>query len=413
MKPEESLWPAPKVNTLCAVAKAFCLAATLFLFATASTSHAQSFFASNVSEPAAGVDRGSTSNIQKLDQPTTFLTFDTYGSEDVGPNILSIGRITPDLFIEADQLDIVGVIAGPSADDNLELRAGGMGYRARLGEGIVGYANYTQSDVTLGSSDMIVLDITGTLRVGAIGVRHTAPRENESEITSSVELVARQAEGTLLGTPTIDEDLRLLRAAVLYQQGLPNLFQRRFAAAITKGLDALGASSPDNPLASAPGATSDFLRTSLSAEISLPLSELWVVNAGLIGQWSGDSLPVSQQCGYGTNAYARGFDQTFVSGDQCLGSRFELAYNVQPPSLVDEGLQFTQAYFGVDVGRLWNNENAILPSRTDEWSSASLGVRTIQGDFIGEVSLTHIFDQPIGPAPQDQTRFWVRAGVRF
>ena len=414
MKTRNELWRAPRTKSLCASGKAaVILALTTLIVASASAASAQSFFASNVTDPAAGVDRGSTSNIRKLDKPTTFLTFDTYGSEDIGPNIIWLGHVSPDVFLNEDQLDVVGVIAGPSGDDDLELQAGGVGYRAPLSDSILGFANYTQSDVTLGGPDTIALDITGTLHVGALGLRHTSKRQDEAQLTSTVEFIGRQSSGTFLGMPNIREDLRLLRASVLYQQGLPNLFQRRFAAAVTKGLDGLGASDPGNPLASTLGATSDFLRASFSAELSLPLSEVWVANAGLVGQWSGDSLPISQRCGYGTNAYARGFDQTYVSADQCLGSRIELAYNVQQPSRDDEGIVFTQAYVGIDFGRLWNNANAFLPSRTDEWSSVSLGARTIQGDFIGEVSITHILDQPIGPAPQDETRLWVRSGIRF
>ncbi|MBT8414856.1 MAG: hypothetical protein KJO30_11045 [Boseongicola sp.] len=414
MKTNKALWREPKKNVFCARGKSAALTAlTSLILALPNAAHAQSFFASNVTDPAAGVDRGSTSNIRKLDEPTTFLTFDTYGSTEVGPNILGLGHVSPDLFLNNDQLDVVGVIAGPSDDDDLELTAGGIGYRFSISESLLGFANFTQSDVTLGSPETIALNITGTLRVGALGLRHTSKRENEAQLTSTVELIGRHSDGTLLGMPSIDEDLRLLRASVLYQQGLPNLFQRRFAAAVTKGLDALGASEPGNPLASTPGATSDFLRASFSTEVSLPLSDMWVANAGLVGQWSGDSLPVSQRCGYGTNAYARGFDQTYVSADQCLGSRVELAYNVQPPSQDDKGIVFTQAYAGIDFGRFWNNTNSILPSRADDWSSASLGLRTIQGDYIGEISITHIFDQPTGPAPQEQTRLWIRSGIRF
>lgn len=403
-----------RTKVVCATVKAALIpAGTTLLLAAASTANAQSFFASNVTEPAAGVDRGSTSNVSKLDDPTKFLTFDTFGSKEIGPNIMALGQISPDLLFDEDQLDVISVIAGPSVDDALELWAVGIGYRVPIANGVLGYANFTHSDVELGSADTSALEITGTLRVGAIGLRHTKARENDAKIVSSIEFVGRQAEGTFLGMPNLDENLRLLRATVLYQQGLPNLFQRRFAAAVTKGIEGLGASEPDNPLASSPGATPDFLRASFSVEVSLPLSEMWVFNAGLVGQWSGDSLPVSQQCGYGTNAYARGFDQSYVRGDQCLGSRVELAYNVQLPKFDDTGIQFTQAYFGVDQGRFWNTENALLPSRTDDWSSASVGVRTIQGDFIGEVSLTHVFDQPTGAPPQDQTRFWVRTGIRF
>lgn len=380
---------------------------------TAAKVEAQSFFASIVTDPAAGVDRGSTSGIRKLDEPTGFLTLDTYGAEEIGPSILGFGYVLPEALATGDQLDLAAVVAGPSEDDTPELLAGGLGYRYFLGNGVTGYVNVNYSDITLGSEASLAADIKGELLSASFGLRREVSRGETGKLVTTLEGVGRSARGTVLGFPVTDEDLRLLRVAALYEEGIPFLAQRRFAAAVTKGFDGFGASPAFNPLASAPGVTSDFLRASFSAEFSLPFSKEWVGNAGLIGQWSNDSLPISQRCGYGTNSYARGFDQSFVNGDQCLGSRVELAYNLQFPT-VDEGkITFTQAYFGVDVGRVWDNANVLLPASGDSWSSGSLGVRTIQGDFIGEAVFSRIFNEPTGITEQDQSRFWVRAAWRF
>ena len=400
----QSLFAMCRTGILCAA----------FVTSHAQTAHAQSFFASNVTDPTAGVDRGSTSGIRKLDTPTTFLTFDTFGSDDIGPTILGFGHVQPNVLTAGDQLDVAGVVAGLSETDGLELSAGGIGYRTHaLGADTTAFANFNYSDVTLGSPTGLAFDIKGTLSTAAAGLRLVRQRDEMTSLTSTVEIIGRRATSTSFGAPIINEDLRLLRLSTLYQQGLPFLAQRRFAAAITKGIDGFGASAPTNPLASAPGATSDFLRASFSAEASLPLSDLWIANAGLIGQWSADSLPISQRCGYGTNAYARGFDQGYALGDQCIGTRIELAYNVEDPKVDTRGIRFTQAYFGVDVGRLWNNANLLSPSSSNNWSSGSLGLRTIQGDLIGEAVVTRIFNDPGGTAPQDRTRFWLRAGLRF
>lgn len=223
----------------------------ILLLSSGLPASAQSFFASNVTDPAAGVDRGSTSGIRKLDAPTAFLTFDTYGSEDIGPNILGLGYVQPDMAFSGDQLDVVGVIAGPSAEDSLELRAGGIGYRfPALGTRTEGIAYLSYANIALGTEANLAFDVSGTLSIGAVGIRHTAERENDAKLTSTAEVIARRATGTAFGTQVIDEDLRLLRVSTLYQQGLPNLFQRRFAAAVTVGLDALGASETSNGQAS-------------------------------------------------------------------------------------------------------------------------------------------------------------------
>ena len=161
------------------------------------------------------------------------------------------------------------------------------------------------------------------------------------------------------------------------------------------------------------GASSEFLRISASAETSIPLPRRFVLNAGVIGQWSDDSLPISQRCGYGTNAYARGFDRSYVNGDRCLGGRTELAYNIELPDLTSEKFNYTQGYVGIDFGWVQDNPTFAMPRLIDTWSSGSLGVRTLRGDFIGEVSVTQIFDQPTGATEQQQTRFWLRGAARF
>lgn len=63
-----------------------------------------------------------------------------------------------------------------------------------------------------------------------------------------VEIGSRAATGNLLGARVIDEDLRFLKISMLYEQGIPLLFQKRFALSVTKGFDDFGASSKVNPV---------------------------------------------------------------------------------------------------------------------------------------------------------------------
>ena len=389
---------------------------SLFLLTTLNVPSvfAQSFFSTIVVEPVVGVDRGSTLNIQKLDIPTAFLTFGTYGSEDIGQLVGGLGYAYPDLLIAGDQLDFAGVVAGPSDDGGHELLAGGVGYRVPIGDGqtyLFGGADF--GNIRLGTSENLALGTLGNRASWVVGLRRSIELDQNTDLTTSFEMVRRSATGEILGTTVIDEDLRFVRLAVLYNKGAPFSFQRRFSAAVSKGFDAFGASPPINPYSSLPGASSDFLRLSFSAEASIPLPRRLVANLGLIGQWSNDSLPLPQRCGYGTNSYSRGFDRSYVNGDQCLGTRTELAYNFELPNPRDERTKFTQGYVGVDFGWVEENPNAVIPRTTETWSSGSLGVRTLRGDFIGEISLTRIFDQPASVVPQDRNRLWARGAIKF
>lgn len=363
-----------------------------------------------VTDPATGVDRGSTSRIRALDKPTGFFTFSSIGAEPIGPYIGSTGYSLPNLALERDQLDVVAVIGGPSAAAGLELAAGGAGYRLTLGDARPTlYANVDFARFELGTRDLLPLQARGTHANATFGARQTWSL-GLGALTGSLEFTARRERAEITGADVVHEDLRFVRFAVVQSQGLPYGFQSRLALSITKGLPGLGASPTANPKPSAPGATSDFLRVAASAEASIPLHGNFLMNAGIIGQWSNDSLPLSQRCGYGTNNYSRGFDQGYVNGDRCLGGRMELAHDFQRPS---PGDRKTQAFLGIDGGYVWDNANALLSAGRDDWSSVSLGVRTLQGRFLAEVSLTRVLALPEGATPQDETRLWFQTAVQF
>lgn len=386
-------------------------AALFFLCLSCGAAQAQSFFANQITDPATGVERGSTLRIRAFDEPIGFVTIASIGADAIGPYIGSVGYSLPGLAAAGDQLDAVAVIGGPSAAGGLELVAGGLGYRLALGDGAPTlYAVADFGSFELGTKALRPLDIRGAIANAWVGARQTWPLGKAGTLTGSMEFGARSERAELLGTEVVHEELRLVRLSAIHSQGLPYGFQSRIALALTKGLDSLGASPVVNPRPSALGVTSDFLRLSASVEASVPLHDRFLMNAGIIGQWSDDSLPVSQRCGYGTNNYARGFDQGYVNGDSCLGGRLELAYDLHRPPPADRR---TQLFLGIDAGYVWDNANAFLPAISDRWSSASAGMRTWQGALLAEIALTRILTLPEGAVPQDQMRFWFQIGIQF
>lgn len=375
---------------------------------------AQSFFATLVVDPVVGADRGSASRIQALDEPTAFLTFSNTGSDEAGRAIAGLGYGHPDLLLAGDQLDLALVVGGPSEDGKRELLAGGIGYRIALGDArTTGFVTVDYGDVILGSAATLPFDIRGDRLQVAAGVSHERDLGDTAELKLGAEILARRVGSEVLGATTIDEALRMLRVSALYSRGIPLLAQQRLAVSATKGIDGAGASASGNLLGSVPGADTDFLRVSFAAEASVPLSRDWVINAGVIGQWTEDSLPASQRCGFETNSYARAFDFAVVSGDRCLGSRVEAAYNIELPVEGAARMLFTQAFAGIDGGRIDNVANAVSPGGVDGWASLSAGIRTLRGDFLGEVAVTRILDRPGVAAGQDRDRIWFRAAYRF
>lgn len=96
---------------------------------TAQSTYAQTFFASPVTDPVVGADRGSASRIRKLDDPTGFLTFSNTGSEEAGRFVVGLGYALPNVAVPGDQFDVTAVWAGPPENGWRELLAGGAAYR--------------------------------------------------------------------------------------------------------------------------------------------------------------------------------------------------------------------------------------------------------------------------------------------
>lgn len=360
-----------------------------------------------------GAERGSTAVVGKVKERTGFVIFDTYGSEDFGPGTAGGAAALPHVLHERDQFDAVAVIAGPLESGRKELLAGGLGYRLQVslfGPTLFGYADY--GDAVAGRPSSRALGAKADRFALTIGARQTLPLSKTEFLTGEVSFVARSASAELLGTGVVNEDLRILRARAGYRRLWPEGHLVRAEVVVSKGLGAFGASASDNPHASVPGASSENFDASFRADVSMPVFGPLGLAVGAMGQWSDDSLPFSQTCSFASNEYSRAFDRSYVTGDSCFGGRAELFTNL-PTAWADGHLKEFQIFAAGDAGRTWIETNAVRSGVQDVWASAYAGVRVLGEDFIGEASLSHILDEPAGAVPQNETRFWVRMGLRF
>lgn len=379
----------------------------------ASGVRAQSFFGTVGIENAVGVERGSTALVERVEVPTSFVTLDSFGSEDVGPWVSSLTFALPGVAASTDQFDLTLVVAGPGDVEREELLAAGIGYRVQPWDAETTFymtASYARlsPDGPLTSS----LSIDGSRKLLGLGLRRSI--EAEDVVTDYVlELRGRESTGQSFGQPILDERIAALFLGVRRSTGQPFGLQTRLGAAMSAGVAEFGDSMPPGALASVPGAADRFFRTSASAEASVPLSPLLVVNAGLVGQWSSAPLTASQRCGFGTNAYSRGFDQSEILGDICLSGRVELAANVVLPRSEGNFL-WMQPFAGIDGGHFRNLATRFVGNATGDWSSASIGLRSLGTDWIGEIAWTKVFEAPsVAIATSGEERLWFRAGVRF
>jgi len=390
------------------------LAIGLFCALISNRAQAQSFFGDLGNGVTVGVDRGSTTLLPAVSETTRFLTFDTYGSSEIGREIASFSVAKPGFLVFGDQFDVVTVVAGFLGDGPTEVLALGLGYQMPLTQtGLVWFVNADHAEVVLGGAENRALDVRGDRTNLSFGIRKTWNPSADVTTRVSLEVRSRRSTGQILGSAVLDEALRIVQLSLTHERGVPFGFRTRFGASIAKGLSGFGASGQINPAASLPGASAQFVRLSMAGEMSLPISAKMVVNAGLAGQWADQSMPLSERCGYGTNAFSRGFDQTSVNGDRCIASRVELARYLSLPTQDKPSGVLTQGFVGLDAGRVWNRGTVTAASLTRDWSSLSVGVRALRGGSIAEIAVTRILDDFNTAAPQDKSRLWLRIGTRF
>jgi hemolysin activation/secretion protein len=373
---------------------------------------AQTFFGSFGVESATGIERGSTALIERVDEPTFFLTFDRFGSEEVGPFVSSFAHARPHVLRAGDQFDVIGVVAGPGRNGAAELAAAGFGYRLSFGADMTAYLNGSLARVAPGGPLTARFGIEGYRGQVALGLRRDVSTGTAVRMSQILELRARESGATSFGTTFLDERIQSVFLGFRRNAGSPLGRQSRLGAALSFGVADYGASAVPGALASYPGASEVFLRFSASAEGSLPLAGLWAINAGLVGQVSWDSLPVSQKCGFETNSYSRGFDISEILGDSCLAGRGELAANLRRPG--PGSRLWVQAFTGIDGGRVEQNANALRQATGDDWSSVNLGLRALGANWVAEVSLSDVLESPAATATSEgDARLWVRAALRF
>jgi hemolysin activation/secretion protein len=374
---------------------------------------AQSFFGTVGIENAVGVERGSTALVETVEVPTALFTLDSFGSEDVGPWVSSLTFALPGVIAPTDQFDLTAVVAGPGEVEKNELLAAGVGYRLRPWDPETTlYLTASYARVSPDGPLTRPLSLDGSRKLLGVGLRRSV--ETDDAVTDYViEFRARDSEGGSFGIPVLDERIAAVFLGVRRSTGQPFEVQTRFGAAVSAGVAEFGDSLPPGVLASVPGAAERFFRASASAEASVPLSRVFAMNAGLVGQWSNAPLTVSQRCGFGTNAYSGGFNQSEILGDICLSGRVELAANAILPSPDGTSL-WLQPFAGIDGGRFQNLATRFAGNSTDDWSSVSIGIRALGTDWISEIALTKIFRAPsIAISMSGEERLWLRGGLRF
>jgi hemolysin activation/secretion protein len=146
----------------------------------------------------------------------------------------------------------------------------------------------------------------------------------------------------------------------------------QFSFTASQGLEGLGSTSNDNPLATRAAGKVNFTKFEGYASRLQPLFDRFSALVAAYGQYAATSLLASEQCGYGGRVFGRAYDPSELLGDHCWMASGELRYDIPG---VASPFPDTQLYGYTDVGQVFTIEPAVGTAAQTTAASAGGGVR--------------------------------------
>jgi len=333
-----------------------------------------------------------------------FAQYDNRGTDASGPHEFTLGGSLFNRLGLHETFNLSYTLAGhkDGDEDKTELRYVSAGYSQVL------------------NPEGLLLDISGNISRGDPGTQilHDLEYETESDnISFAVQYpFIRTRPQNLNGTLALDfknskaiqldqtnskDRLRILRGELSYDRADEYNGINQVILTAHKGIDGLGSTDNDNPVASRANGKVDFFRTTLSLSRTQTLPSNHSLYLSVFGQWANDPLLSSQECGYGGAQYGRAYDSSLIIGDKCVTALAEWRYNVQ---IVQETLDYFQLYGFADYGKIWNIDAPAGTTEKDEASSAGIGVRFGHKWFSADLQLAKTLNEPNSTGNQDDTK---------
>ncbi|MCF8470401.1 MAG: hypothetical protein K9G30_06425 [Parvibaculum sp.] len=303
-----------------------------------------------------------------------------------------------------DELSITG-LATPDIQNQQYFRAafatniGTDGLRASLG---ASYAKSEAPDLPAG------IELLSTSTQVDFLLSYPLIRATKETLTTFFGAYFTDAENELNGL-TFSKDA--IRAAHLGASYVARLDERTSVGShlrVTQGFSVWSA-GPGNQLHSRLGASPAFLKVQSGASISYAATERLLLSFKLEGQYSPDSLYSSEEISFGGARFARGYNNSEISGDSGAGASIQASYRFDVPMF---GGWAVTPYTFLDQSKVWNS--AIDRQGDARLMSTGLGVTLSNKRWL---SIGLELDKPISRTPISQDdkdpRLFISLEVRF
>jgi hemolysin activation/secretion protein len=291
------------------------------------------------------------------------LSFDNYGSKFTGENFARL-RLNKSNLLGVG--DLIGVSVSHSDED---LWNAGADFRMPLyWRNLFLEADYLHSDYEIGG-DLAPLGNDGGSDRLTVSVAANVVNTRRKRVALRAGVERRQHESFIGGVPESRDDLTELFAEGSAQTWLSDRWLAFGALRVVQGVDAFGASDPDDPLLSRRGADPQafILRpTGILSWLPYPGGSL---RLSVFGQWADEMLVSSDLFSLGGYGSVRGFTPSVISGERGLSGSLEFSHAFAPVGY----FRFVPSVF-VDAGRISREVEIPGVDVEDTLSAAGLGL---------------------------------------
>jgi hemolysin activation/secretion protein len=273
-------------------------------------------------------------------------------------------------------------------------------------EGLNLFANFSDSWGRPGTFSLETLQFRTLGTVFESGLSYPVFRAREQNLTLSGLAFASDSHSDMLNAPFNNDRLRGARFKVDADSAdrFGGINQINFV--FSQGIDGLGSTGDNNPLASrAPGRV-DFSKVEITANRVQPLGYNFSGFISGYAQYAFEPLLVPEQCSFGGRFFGRAFDPSQILGDSCMETIGELRYDV-PQSIPQMSL--LQLYGFSDYGNLFTRSASAGTPTTVNAASIGTGVRLGWLTYLN----TDLQVAKAVEGPRDDWRFFFAVNARY
>lgn len=213
-----------------------------------------------------------------------------------------------------------------------------------------------------------------------------------------------------LGLGDTTDHLRVLRAAGTYQLTDRWVGINTANLEFSKGLGLFGASDLGDANMTRAGGDPEFFKTTLEISRLQRVTNVFDIFGSISGQKSSNTLLASEEFGVGGINYGSAYDSSEITGEDGVAGRVEVRAN----NPVQTGADLVQVYGFYDIGKVWDEDNALPEERQRSLSSTGLGLRaSINENFAGTFEAAKPLTRNVGTEGDRDMRFFGSLTARF